>query len=292
VSEPRRGLGRGLAALIPGGGATAADEEELHELPLSAIAPNPNQPRTQIEQEAIEELADSIKKVGLLQAILVRPHGDGYQIIAGERRWRAAKAAGLEMVAVRIMQSDEASSLELALIENLQRQDLNSMEEARGYRRLLSEHQMTQAELADSVSKSRSAIANTLRLLDLPDEVQEMLSQDQLTAGHARAVLSVPDDERRVRLAQKVVAEGLSVRASEALARLFAAGQSGERTARPVSPKSYKIVARKLRRLLVTNVRVRQTANKGKIEIDFQGEDDLERIYRLLADGPSASEVV
>jgi ParB family chromosome partitioning protein len=222
----------------------------------------------------------------------VRPHSDGYQIIAGERRWRAARVAGLEKVPVRIVSADDVETLELALIENLQREDLNSMEEAHGYRRLLTEHQMTQAELADKVSKSRSAIANTLRLLDLPEEVQDMLAEDKLTAGHARAVLSVPDEERRLKLALRIVADGLSVREAEQLARLFAAGQTGERSSRPVSPKSYKIVARKLRRLLATNVRVRQTANKGKIEIDFQGEEELERIFRLLAEGPTENEVM
>jgi ParB family chromosome partitioning protein len=241
-----------------------------------------------MDQDAIDELADSIKKVGVLQAIIVRPHADGYQIIAGERRWRAAKAAGLDRVPVRVMGTSDIESLELALIENLQRQDLNAMEEARGYRRLVTEYQMTQAELASKVSKSRPAIANTLRLLDLPDEVQDMLADDKLTAGHARAVLSVPDEDRRLSLARKIVSDGLSVREAEQLARLFAAGQTGERASRPVSPKSYKIVARKLRRLLSTNVRVRQTASKGKIEIDFQGEEELERIFQLLSEGPAA----
>ncbi len=288
MSEQRHGLGRGLAALIPGGGNVAV--EETNELPTAAISPNPNQPRSVIAQEAIDELADSIGKVGVLQPIIVRPFADGYQIIAGERRWRAAKAAGLERVPVRIMTSDEGQSLELALIENLQRADLNAMEEAHGYRRLLTEHQMTQAELADKVSKSRSAITNTLRLLDLPEEVQELILQDKLTAGHARAVLSVPDEDRRARLADKIVAEGLSVREAETLARLLSAGQSIERAPRPASPKSYKIVARKLRRLLRTNVRVRLTSDKGKIEIDFQGEEELERIYRILSEGPSATE--
>jgi ParB family chromosome partitioning protein len=288
VSEQRRGLGRGLAALIPGGGQ--AGPEDTFELPTAAIAPNPNQPRTVISQDAIDELADSIRKVGMLQAIIVRPHSDGYQIIAGERRWRAARVAGLERVPVRIMTTSEGESLELALIENLQRQDLNAMEEAHGYRRLLTEHQMTQAELADKVSKSRSAIANTLRLLDLADEIQELIGLDKLTAGHARAVLSVPDEDRRLKLAHKIVDEGLSVRDAETLARLFAAGQTADRSQRPVSPKSYKIVARKMRRLLGTNVRVRQTANKGKIEIDFQGEEELERIYRLLSEGPASGE--
>jgi ParB family chromosome partitioning protein len=284
VSVPKRGLGRGLGALIPSSAQTGPDE--TLELPVAVIRPNPNQPRTSIDDVGIEELADSVKKVGVLQPILVRPHGEEYQIVAGERRWRAAKAAGLERVPVRVLSADEGESLEIALIENLQRQDLNPMEEAQGYRRLMTEHQMTQAEMADKVSKSRSAVANTLRLLDLPDEVQDLLAQEKLTAGHARAILAVPDEERRLRLAVKIVEEGLSVREAENLARLFAAG-GGERTPRPVSPKAYKLVARKLRRLLTTNVRVRQTANKGKIEIDFHGEEELERIFRLLAEGPA-----
>lgn len=290
MSEQRRGLGRGLSALIPGG--VQSGPEEIQELPLVAISPNPDQPRTQIDEDAVAELADSIGKVGILQSLLVRPHADGYQIIAGERRWRAAKAAGLEKVPVRIVSASDVETLELALIENLQREDLNAMEEARGYRRLLTEHQMTQSELADKVSKSRSAVANSMRLLDLPEEVQEMLANDKLTAGHARAVLSVPDEDRRVRLAAKIVEEGLSVREAEQLARLLAAGQSAERKPRPISPKSYKIVARKLRRLLATNVRVKQTAEKGKIEIDFQGEEELERIFRLLSEGPTGNEVM
>jgi ParB family chromosome partitioning protein len=291
VPEQKRGLGRGLASLIPGSGQSSAAQETT-ELPIAAISPNPNQPRTVISQSAIDELADSIGKVGVLQPIIVRPHSDGYQIIAGERRWRAAKVAGLEKVPVRVMTTSDTECLELALIENLQRQDLNAMEEAHGYRRLLTEYQMTQAELADKVSKSRPAIGNALRLLDLPDEVQDMLSEDKLTAGHARAVLSVPDDDRRMKLAHRIVEDGLSVREAETLARLFAAGQTQDRAVRPVSPKSFKIVARKLRRLLATNVRVRQTANKGKIEIDFQGEDELERIYRLLSEGPHESEAM
>lgn len=288
--QQRRGLGRGLAALIPGG--LSVGPELVSELPMSAIFPNPDQPRTVMSEDAINELADSIGKVGVLQSIIVRPHGDGYQIIAGERRWRAAKVAGLDKVPVRVMTTTEVESLELALIENLQRQDLNPMEEAKGYRRLLNEHQMTQSELADKVSKSRSAIANTLRLLDLPEEVQDLLSDEKLSAGHARAVLSIADEGMRLKLAHRVVDDGLSVREAENLARLFSAGDCGDRPARPVSPKSYKIVARKLRRLLTTNVRVRQVADKGKIEIDFHSEEELERIFRLLSEGPSESELV
>lgn len=283
----KRGLGRGLSALIPSG--AQEEEADAHEIALSQIAPNPAQPRTDMDEQGIAELADSIKKVGLLQPIIIRPHGEAYQIIAGERRWRAAKMAGLERVPVRIMSADDTSSLELALIENLQRQDLNAMEEARGYRRLLTEYQMTQAELADKVSKSRSAITNALRLLDLPEEVQELVYEGRLSAGHARAVLSVPDEELRLKLAQKLVAEGLSVREAENLARLYAGGHA-DRAARPATPNSYKVVARKLRLVLGTNVRVRQTQKKGKIEIDFHGEEDLDRIFLRLTEGGTVEE--
>lgn len=278
----KRGLGKGLSALIPGAGQEVGGE--VLELSIRSIAPNPGQPRTDIDEEQIAELADSIRKVGVLQPIIVRPQAEGYQIIAGERRWRAATAAGLDKVPVRVMACTETEALALALIENLQREDLNPMEEARGYRKLLTEHKMTQAELADRVSKSRSAVTNTLRLLDLPEEIQEMLYRGRLSAGHARAILSVPDEERRMTLANKCAEEGLSVREAENLARLLAAG-APIHSARPLTPKSYKVVARKLRRLLATNVRVRQTTKKGKIEIDFQDEQELERIFRVLTEG-------
>lgn len=278
----KRGLGKGLSALIPGAGQEVGGE--VLELAVSDVLPNPEQPRTDINEDQINELADSIKKVGVLQPILVRAHGAGYQIIAGERRWRAAQAAGLERVPVRVMAISDTEALALALIENLQRSDLNPVEEARGYRRLIAEYGMTQAELADRVSKSRSAVTNTLRLLDLPDDIQEQLYEGRLSAGHARAILSIPDDDRRHTLARKCVDEGLSVREAESLAKLLAAGASIS-APRAVTPKSYKIVARKLRRLLSTNVRVRQTAKKGKIEIDFHDEGDLERIMRLLTEG-------
>lgn len=286
----RRGLGRGLSALIPNASQESQTNGDLHELAIELIAPNPDQPRTDISEEGVAELADSISKVGLLQPIIVRPLGEAYQIIAGERRWRAARQCGLERVPVRVLSTTEVESLEIALIENLQRRDLNAIEEARGYRRLLTEYSLTQAELADKVSKSRSAITNALRLLDLPDEVQELVYENRMSAGHARAVLSVPDEAMRLRLAQKVVDDGLSVRDAENLARLYAAGQ-GERTPRPVTPKSFKVIARKLRRLLTTNVRVKVAKDKGKIEIEFQNEDDLERIIGLLVQ-PSSPDLV
>lgn len=282
----KRGLGRGLSALIPGATQEVGD---LQELPVGAITPNPKQPRTDMADEGIAELADSIGKVGVLQPIVVRPHGEGYQIVAGERRWRAAREAGLDAIPVRVIAASETEALEIALIENLQREDLNAIEEARGYRRLLSGHQMTQAELADKVSKSRSTITNALRLLDLPDEVQDLVYGGKLSAGHARAVLSVPEEAARIRLAAKIAQEGLSVREAENLARLVAAGQ-GERAPRPATPKSFKVAARVLRRYLGTNVRVRAGKDRNKVEIEFRGEEDLDRILGLLTGGRESEE--
>ena len=278
------GLGRGLSALIPSATQESHTNGDVHELAVGMIQPNPDQPRTDIGEDGIAELADSISKVGLLQPIIVRPMGEGYQIIAGERRWRAARQAGLERVPVRVLSKTDTEALELALIENLLRDDLNPIEESRGYRRLLTEYRMTQAELADKVSKSRSTITNALRLLDLPDEIQDLVYENKMSAGHARAILSVPDENSRLKLAERIVGDGLSVREVENLARLFAAGQV-ERAPRPITPKSFKTVARKLRRLLSTNVRVRLAKDKGKIEIEFQSEEDLDRIYRLLTEG-------
>jgi len=284
----KRGLGRGLSALIPSASQESQTSEDVRELSVDMITPNPDQPRTDLDDESIAELADSISKFGLLNPILVRPQGEGYQIIAGERRWRASRIAGLERVPVCVRASTETESLEMALIENLQRRDLNAVEEARGYRKLLTVHRMTQAELADKVSKSRSTITNALRLLDLPEDVQEFVYDGRLSAGHARAVLSVPDDEVRTKLAKRIVEDGLSVREAENLARLYAAGQT-ERTPRPATPKTFKVVARSLRRLLNTNVKVKLTKDKGKIEIDFHGEEELERIFRLLTDAEAAT---
>jgi len=270
--------------LIPSASQESHAGDEVSELSVDLISPNPEQPRTDIDESALSELADSIKKVGLLQPIIVRAMGEGYQIIAGERRWRASRLAGLERVPVRVLNINETESLEIALIENLQREDLNAIEEARGYRKLLTEFQMTQAELADKVSKSRSTITNALRLLDLPEDVQDLVYAGSLTAGHARAVLSVSDEATRTKLAAKIVEDGLSVREAENLARLYAAGQT-ERAPRPVTPKSFKAVARRLRRLLSTNVRVKQGKDKNKIEIEFATEEDLERIVAVLTDG-------
>lgn len=278
----RGGLGRGLSSLISSSSSESQSKNENQlELPINLIEPNPEQPRTDIDEEAIAELSASVSLHGVLMPLIVRPVGDKYQIIAGERRWRAARLAGLDKVPVRIRTSSDVESLEIALIENLQREDLNAIEAAQGYKRLLEEHKFTQVELAERVSKSRSAIANTLRLLDLPEEVQQMLYEGKLSAGHARAILSIAENDARIRLAERVVEGKLSVRETETLARLFASGEE-EKPSRIISPKSYKTVGRKLRKFLNAKVRVKQTKDKSKIEIEFEDEAELFRIFEQI----------
>lgn len=257
---------------------------ETDEVAIDRIAPNPDQPRTQFKKEEIEELASSIEKDGLLQPILVRQMTDGnFQIIAGERRWQASKVAGLKKVPVRIKEVDDDQALELALIENIQRSDLNPIEEAYGYRRLMERRSMTQAEVAQAVSKGRSTVANALRLLDLPEEAQQLLFEEKITAGHARAILSVPTAEGRLSLTQKIVDNGFNVREAENLARLMSGKKDGSPTsAREPMPAVYKSVAKTLRETLKTNVRVKSSKGKNKIEIEFKDEEDLQRLFNEL----------
>lgn len=259
-------------------------ERKLDELPISSIQPNPDQPRTSFKKEELEELAASIKKEGLLQPIVVRKYKDHYQIIAGERRWQASKMIGLKTVPVRIKDADDSKVLELALIENVQRSDLNPIEEAYGYKRLMDRRGMTQSAVAQAVSKGRSTISNALRLLELPEDAQQLLFEDKITAGHARAILAIPTKEGRQALTERLANEKLSVRETETLARLMA-GREVQRknpTRREPAPKSFKKVARSLRTALDTNVRVKTVQGKNKIEIEFQDEDDLQRIFELI----------
>ena len=252
-------------------------------LPLDRITRNPDQPRKDFDEKALEELVDSIKKNGVLQPILVRRKDDHYEIVAGERRYQASKLAGLTEIPVLVRDVTDDEIFQLALIENLQRSDLNPIEEALGYRKLIDDKGLTQEQLAKMLSKSRSAITNTLRLLDLPEDVQDMMVAGSLTAGHARAILAVPSEEARIRLADKVAAEGLSVRQTETLAPLFS-GSETPRTPRRATPQSFKRAARRLRLALDTNVRVKQVRGKNKIEIEFKDEDDLARIISLLSE--------
>ena len=279
----RSGLGKGLESLMGGADAEVAGVASADaSLPLSEIRPNKGQPRKNFDEESLEELTDSIRQHGVLQPILVRKKGMQYEIVAGERRYQAAKRAGLEEIPVVIRDISDDDVLKLALIENLQREDLDPIEEAQGFRTLINKTKMTQAELGQVLSKSRPAIANALRLLDLPSEVQQMMSDRLLTAGHARAILAVPSEDGRIRLAQRVVTEGLTVRQTERLAPLFSDTNHDPSTRTP-TPQSYKRAARQLRLALNTNVRVKKLRNKNKIEIEFATEDDLEHLVEQLS---------
>lgn len=286
MATKKAGLGKGLSALIAdasmeSGSDSVPARESQEELQINLIEPNPNQPRKVFDEEELESLSDSISKEGLLQPIIVRPIGGTYQIVAGERRWQASKRAGLSSVPVRVIEMDDEQALRVALIENLQRSDLNAIEEALGYKELMAKGGLTQAELAEAVSKSRSAVANSLRLLDLPKQIQDYVYEGGITAGHARAILSVADEEKRLKLANKIIGEQLSVRDAEKIARLIAAG-SEERVKRPPMPRVYKAVAKELRQELNTQVRIKSSRGKNKIEIEFEDEEDLQRIFNLI----------
>lgn len=259
-------------------------EPSSEEVPLDTVKPNPDQPRTHFDVEEIAELAQSIEKEGLLQPILVRKVDDGYQIIAGERRWQACKKLGMKTVPIRVKDVEGDKALELALIENIQRSDLNPIEEAYGYKRLMERQGLTQSEVARAVSKGRSTIANALRLLELPEDAQQLLFEEKITAGHARAILSIPTTEGRQKLVRKLQEEKLSVRETESLARLFA-GQlqtNKESVKRTPLPASFKRVARGLRENLEADVRVRSVKGKNKIEISFKDEADLQRLFNKI----------
>ncbi|MBP3885314.1 MAG: ParB/RepB/Spo0J family partition protein [Olsenella sp.] len=253
-------------------------------LPISKIKVNKNQPRKTFDPDLLDELADSIKQNGVLQPILVRKKGQNYEIVAGERRYQAAKLAGLKEIPVNIKEISDDDVFKLALIENLQRSDLNPIEEAQGYQKLLKDNDFTQEELGKVLSKSRSAIANTLRLLDLPEEVQEMMAEGKITAGHARAILAVAGEDGRLRLAQKVVDENLTVRQTENLAPLYSdRGDENEKPKRQPAPQYFKRAQRQLRLALDTNVKVKTVRNKNKIEIEFKDEEELARLVEQLS---------
>ena len=286
----RSGLGRGLGALLGETvGEVGAEGEDgaLRELPIEQIRPNPDQPRKTFDEDELKELADSIASCGLLQPLVVREHAGAYQIVAGERRYQAAKRAGLTVVPAIVREVSDDEVLQLALIENLQRSDLNPMEAARGYRSLVEQNGLTHEEVARVLSKSRSAITNALRLLDLPPVIQGYVEAGKLTAGHARAILSVQGDDAREALAQKVVAEGLSVRQTEILGPLFSVKSDDEKPRRTPAPESYAKAARKLRKALGTTVRVRTVRGKNKVEIEFGDEEELEALVARVMGGQS-----
>ncbi len=281
AAKKKVALGKGLNALMGEAQHETGQIASEALVNIETIHPNPNQPRTHFDEKELQELAESIREHGVLQPLLVRKDGKGYQIIAGERRYQASKLAEITEVPVIVKDVDETEVLALALVENLQRSDLNPIEEARGYKQLIDASGMTQDALSKAVSKSRSAITNALRLLDLPDPVQQMLFEGKLTAGHARAILAVPYEDARIKLAEKVVQDGLSVRATEHLAPLFSVTEE-PRAPRPVTPQSYKRAARILRQAFNTNVRVKNTRGKNKIEIEFKDEDELSNIIERI----------
>lgn len=279
----KAGLGKGLVSLMGEADAETAAMKSDSVLPISKVKPNKGQPRKTFDETELSELADSIKQNGILQPILVRKHGTSYEIVAGERRYQAAKLAGLDEVPVVIREISDEDVFKLALIENLQRSNLTPLEEARGYRQLLDEKDLTQEELSKILSKSRSAITNTLRLMDLPTEVQDLLEAGRITAGHARAILAVPTEEGRIRLAEKVVNENLSVRQTEHLAPLFSGTEEPSKPRREPAPQSFKRAARELRQALNTNVKIKNVRGKNKIEIEFADEDMLAQIVEMIA---------
>ncbi len=279
----KKGLGKGLESLISESTTEVGRRTDESTVSIDLLVPNPDQPRREFKKEALDELSDSIRQNGIIQPILVRKQGKQYEIIAGERRYQAAKLAGLEKIPVVVRDISDEDVFKIALIENLQRSDLNPIEEAAGFKKLLEQKDITQKELGELLSKSRSAITNALRLLDLPEAIQYMVVEGLISAGHARAILAVPSDEGRLKLAERVIADKLSVRQTENLAPLFS-GIGVERPQRTSTPQSYKRVARELRVTLGTNVKVKCLKGKNKIEIDFKDEEELERIVAFISE--------
>ena len=286
------GLGRGLGALIPTGVQEAASSGGgLLELPLVAITPNPQQPREHFDEEGIASLAESIREVGVLQPVLVRRTGeDSDELIAGERRWRAARRVGLQTIPAVVRHADDVAMLQQAIIENVQREQLNPLEEAAAYQQLIEDFDLTHDEVATRVGKSRATISNTLRLLQLPPTIQRMVKEGSLRMGHARALLGTPDRAFQEQLARRAVAEDLSVRDVEEAIRARGDGgaTAASAAAAPISrlrPPGLLELEELLADYLETRVRVTMGPKHGKVQIEFATLDDLERIYRVMTEG-------
>jgi ParB family transcriptional regulator, chromosome partitioning protein len=309
------GLGKGLGALIPSDGSGAGEDggddgPRLIDIPVGSIQPNPHQPRVHFDEEALSELAASIREIGVLQPILVRPVDDGYELVAGERRWRAARRAGLTVVPAVVRATGVLESVERALVENLHRQDLTPLEEAAAYSQLIEDFELTHEQVATRVGKSRSAVSNTLRLLSLPPSIQHLLADGRLSAGHARALLGTPDRPLQEDLARRTVADGWSVRMLEdsvrnggvpAAERPAVAGEASGVQRRDVDGAGISPITRlrppgllELEGLLAdhlsTQVSVTMGAKRGKVVIDFADLDDLERIYHAMTTGTFVTE--
>ncbi|MGI6143042.1 MAG: ParB/RepB/Spo0J family partition protein [bacterium] len=279
-ANTKRGLGKGLQALFSEN--ESVQEDGVIEIRVSDIRPNKFQPRQEFSEDKLEELARSISLHGVLQPVVVRDVIGGYELVAGERRWRACKLAGLEIIPAIIRDFSDSEMMEIALIENLQREDLNPLEEAAAYRRLLDEFGLTQEELSQRIGKSRSHIANILRLLQLPPEIQDYVSRGTISMGHARTLLGLEKAAQQLEACGLVVERGLSVRETEALVQRLKAGNRS-RKERPVEKEPYIMALESsLQENLGTKVQIRPGKQKGRIEIEYYTEDDLERICRLL----------
>ena len=282
AAKKTTGLGRGLGALL-GEDVMTSEPQGTLRLPISQVESNSAQPRKHFDEAALGELADSIAQHGIIQPLTVRKLSSGYyQIIAGERRWRAARLAGLKEVPVTVIEADDRKAAELAMIENLQREDLNPMEEAAGYRTLIDQYHMTQEEAANAVGKSRSAVANSLRLLDLDAAVQKLLEEGKLSAGHARALVPL-SPALQVQAANAIIAGGMSVRQTEALAKRLAAEKKPEKE-KPIDAVDYTAEAQKaLASQLGRGVKIVTGRKKGRIELEYYGIDDLNDLLEALA---------
>lgn len=291
MAAKKGGLGKGLDSLIAdkvGTSQTEGKAEEKQEVmvPISKVEPNKEQPRKNFDEDALLELSESIKQFGVLQPLLVQDKKDYYEIIAGERRWRAAKLAGLKKVPVIVKHLTEQEIVEISLIENIQRENLNPIEEAIAYKRLLNEFNLKQDEIAERVSKSRTAVTNSMRLLKLNDRVQQMVIDDMITTGHARALLGITDEEKQYTLAQKIFDEKLSVREVEKLVKKLQKQKTAPVKENPEKAKLdavYQDVEEKMKTILGTKVTINQKdSKKGKIEIEYYSPQELDRIYELL----------
>ncbi|MGI6584945.1 MAG: ParB/RepB/Spo0J family partition protein [Lutisporaceae bacterium] len=280
----KRGLGKGLGALIPG--SEEPDRNSIIEIKITEIEANDKQPRKAFGDETLMDLAESIKEHGVIQPIIVRKLGSGYQIIAGERRWRASRLAGKKTIPAIVKECSNLEVMELALIENLQREDLNSIEEAMAYKSLIEEYDMTQEEISKKIGKSRPAIANSLRLLQLPQEVIKMIEKGEISQGHARALLSVSGEKNQIEMAKRIVAHQLSVRQVEKMA-----GNIKRKKKKEVLPDACQIeishLEERLKTALGTKVTIQHKNNKGKIEIEYYSNEDLDRILDLLGSNSS-----
>jgi len=275
----RKALGKGLGALIPLG--EEGLKSGLFEIPVTEIRPNPYQPRKSFPEEKMEELVASIQARGVLFPVILRRWVDGYELVAGERRWRAAKEAGLKTIPALIKDVSSDEILEIALIENLQREDLNPLEEAEAYQRLIQDHGFTQEEISRRVGKDRASIANTLRLLHLPPQLKEDLIRGRLTMGHARALLSLEAEGKQLRARNIVIARGLSVRETERWVQGRKRGRAIPRKGPPLNPQ-WRAIEEDLQKELGTRVKVIKGKAAGRVEIEFYSEKDLDRIWRLI----------